>query len=101
MLWVTWEDFSALIPTGKVGDHWLDVPGPPDVLILPDGLSTQDLPLAQVNLWAPAVILLPAEKPDVHTLIEAFDGYPLVTNGSHGWARVSTDGSQLWVRTQR
>jgi hypothetical protein len=101
VLWLTWENFSALIPTGKVGDHWLDVPEPPDVLILPDGLAAQELPLDQINLWGPDVILLSAEEPDAHALLAVLEGYPLVTTRSHGWARVSTDGQQAWVRTQR
>ena len=105
-LWLAWENFSALIPTGDVGDHWRNPPMPPSVLVLPDGLGVDALPMEQVTLWAPRVILLPLAAADLplvgeHPLIDRLAGYPLVTTWSHGWVRVSTDGNRLWVHAER
>ncbi|NLN70613.1 MAG: hypothetical protein GX142_07510, partial [Chloroflexi bacterium] len=99
VLWLAWGDFSALIPTGKVGDHWLAVPMPPSALFLPTGLGAFDLPLEQITAWAPQVILLPIESTKAPALQTVFAGYPLVTGGNHGWVQISTDGRALWVRT--
>jgi competence protein ComEC len=101
VLWLTWEDFSALILTGKVGDHWLSPPMPPDVLFLPDDSAVDDLPLEQITLWAPVVILLPVEQADLFILQDQLGGYPVLTSQAHGWVRVSTDGRQVWVRTEK
>ncbi len=106
VLWLAWADFSALIPTGKVGEHWLDVPSPPNVLFLPDGLNAQSLPLDQVTLWAPAVIVFPVQAADTpligeHPVIEMLAGYPLVSSQAHGWVEISTDGREVWVRVEK
>jgi competence protein ComEC len=106
VLWLTWDDFSALIPTGKVGDHWLDVPSPPHVLFLPDGLNAENLPLDRINLWSPAAIVFPVGSADLplmgeHPVIALLDGYPLVSSQAHGWIEVSTDGHQAWVRAEK
>lgn len=105
-LWLTWGDFSALIPTGKVGAQWLEVPAPPDVLFLPKDITADDVVLDHITLWAPGVILLPLDAADVllsgmHPLEARLVGYPLVTTRSYGWVRVSTDGQGVWVRGQR
>jgi hypothetical protein len=76
------------------------------VLILPDGLAAHDLHLDQVNLWAPAVILLPLAPVDLplageHPVVEQLAGYPVLSSQTHGWVRVSTNGHQVWVRAQR
>ena len=101
LLWLNWEDFRALIPTGKVGDCWHHLPAPPDVLFLPAGLGVDDLPLEQITLWAPEVILLSATEADAPPLQAALTGYPLVSRQAHGWVRVSSDGKGMWVRGQR
>jgi len=105
VLWLKWEHFTALLPTGKVEDYWLAAPEPPDVILLPDGLKAESLPLPTVNLWAPSVILLPMAESDLplhgdHELVTQLDGYPLVSSLDHGWVRVSTDGERLWVNSE-
>jgi len=102
VLWLSWDNFSALLPTGKVEENWLDVPGAPDVILLPDNLAAEDLPLEQINSWQPAVILLPLAETDLplhgeHSLLSLLVGYPILNTDEHGWIEVSTDGETLWV----
>ncbi len=106
VFWLEWENFSALIPTGKVEDRWDEVHGAPDLLLLPEGLGAEDIPLWKVNQWAPSVILLPLDETDLpilgeHEWITLFEGYPVLNPIDHGWVRVSSDGNQLWVDTER
>lgn len=102
VLWLTWDNFSALLPTGKVEEHWLNIPSAPDMILLPDNLKSEDLPLDRVAAWQPAVILLPLDEADLplhgdHPLRSLLQGYPLLDTNTHGWLRVSTDGETLWV----
>jgi competence protein ComEC len=102
VLWLTWDNFSALLPTGKVEGHWLTVPATPDVILLPDNLKAEDLPQNLLAAWQPAVLLLPLDEADLplhggHPLQACLEDYPLVTTVEHGWIRVSTDGKTLWV----
>jgi hypothetical protein len=102
VLWLSWENFSALLPTGKVEENWLNVPQAPDLVLLPEGLEANDIPLPTVNAWQPAAILLPLAEADLplhgdHPVISLLEGYPLLTTSDHGWVRVSTDGETLWV----
>jgi hypothetical protein len=106
VLRLDWGDFSALIPTGKVDDHWLDAADAPDVVLLPDGLKAEDLPLPTLNAWQPAVVLFPLAEADLplhgeHPLSEALAGYPLADTLAHGWVQVKTDGEQVWVSGER
>jgi len=106
VLWLSWENCSVLIPVGKVEENWLRVPNAPDILLLPDGLDAEDIPLWKVNLWAPSVILLPLDKADLpllgeHEWYTLFESYPLVSFFNNGKVRVSTDGENLWVNTER
>ena len=102
VLWLTWDNFSALLPTGKVEDHWLTVPEAPDLVLLPDNLDAEELPLDKINAWQPGVILLPLGEADLplhgeHPLLALLRGYPVLDTYAHGWIRVSTDGVSLWV----
>jgi competence protein ComEC len=106
VLWLTWESFSALIPTGRVDEHWHDPPAPPKVVSLPKSSPSQALPLGQITLWGPAVILLPQDPTNlpldgVHPVLELLKDYPLLSTLDHGWVRVSTDGEQMWVRAEK
>lgn len=102
VLWLSWDNFSALLPTGKVEEHWLAAPGAPDLVLLPDNLAVEDLPLEQITDWHPAVILLPLAEADLplhgkHPLLSLLTGYPILSTYQHGWIEVSTDGETLWV----
>lgn len=102
VLWLHWKNFSALLPTGRVEENWLTVPGAPDMVLLPDSLAVEELPLEQVNIWQPAVLLLPLAETDLplqgeHPLLSLLAGYPLLNTYEHGWIKVSTDGETLWV----
>jgi competence protein ComEC len=106
VLWLTWGNFKALIPTGKVDAHWSNATSPPDVVFLPDGITPTDLPLEVINRWAPAVIVLPLGATDLplvgeHPTLDLLQGYPVVNSAEHGWVRVSTDGDQAWVRAEK
>ena len=102
VLWLEWQDFSALLPTGKVEENWLDVPYAPDVLLLPDGFAAEDLPLSLVNCWSPEVILLPLAETDLtlggpHDLLALLTDYPVVSTVDFGEIHLATDGEKLWV----
>ena len=84
MLWLTWDNFSALLPTGKVEEHWLTVPAAPDVILLPDNLKSDDLPLNLIATWQPAILVLPLDEADlplhgVHPLQSLLESYPCST----------------------
>jgi len=101
VLWLVWDDFSALIPTGKVGDHWLGASAEPVVLILPDGLTASTLSREKIIARSPAVMLLPADESDAEAMQTAFPDFPLISNHAYKWVRVSTDGKQMWVSGQQ
>jgi hypothetical protein len=106
LLWLAWDNFSALIPAGKVEGAWLKLPGAPDVILLPDDTAVAGLPPSKLNVWAPSAILLPLKDSDrpiqgEQDLIKFLEGYPLLNTLDNGWVKVSTDGSQLWVETER
>jgi hypothetical protein len=91
-----------LLPTGKIGGEWLAAPSPPDVLLLPDGIVPEDFSVTRVNLWSPAVILLPLKEADMpligeHELLKMLAGYPVVHTLDHDIVQISTDGENLWV----
>mgnify|MGYP001137942509 CR=1 FL=1 len=102
VLWLDWENFSALLPVGDVDREWLRIPAAPDVVLLKDKITPGDYPLAEMNLWSPSVILYPLREADMPllgepVLYELLDGYPVITTLEYEWVRVSTDGHQLWV----
>jgi hypothetical protein len=85
---------------------WQTLPHPPDVLLLPDDVSSADFPSSPVNSWAPRVILLPLDGSDLplqgeHDLIALLEGYPLVNSLDKGWISISTDGSKIWVDSEK
>jgi hypothetical protein len=106
VLWLTWENFNAVIPTGKVEAHWMDVPLPPHVVFLPDGIAPEDLHLEVISQWAPMVIVLPLVSTDLplfgeHPTLELLQAYPVISSAEHGWVRVTTDGEQAWVLVEK
>jgi competence protein ComEC len=106
LFWLAWGNFNALLPAGKVGETWLQAPDAPDVLLLPDDISSENLPLPTINAWSSSVILLPLKASELplqgtHELVTLLDGYPLLNSLDYGWVRVSTDGSQVWVEAER
>ena len=106
VLWLTWENFSALIPTGRVDEHWLNPPSSPRIVYLPGRIYSQPLPLDQITQWAPAVILLPQDPANLpldglDPVLELMRDYPIIGTSNHGWVRISTDGQQIWVRAER
>jgi competence protein ComEC len=106
VFWLEWGNFSALLPAGKVEDHWLDIPAAPDVMLLPDGVDEDSLGVDTLTLWNPVVILLPLTEADLpvqgeHPVLAALKGYPVVDTVAYGWIRVSTDGESLWVTGEK
>jgi competence protein ComEC len=106
VLWLTWGNFTALLPSGKIEDQWLEIPEAPDVVLLKDGITAENLLLDHINLWSPLAILLPLDDADMplwgeHPVLSLLDDYPLVTSLEYGWVTVSTDGINLWVSGDR
>ena len=65
-----------------------------------------DFSLGTITAWSPAAILLPLDPADQplqgeHWLVQRLQGYPLITTLDQGWVRVSSDGTQVWVETER
>ena len=106
VLWLTWENFSALIPTGRVDEHWLNSPSPPSILYLPNRIHSQIFPIDQITQWQPIVILLPQNPANLpldglDPVLELLGDYPILGTHDHGWVRISTDGQQVWVRAEK
>ena len=106
LLWLSWRNFSALLPTGKIAQDWMRVPEYPDVVLMADGLSGDEPVLQQILQWSPAIILLPLEASDLsldgqHPLIDVFEGFPVMSTLDYNWVRISTDGDQLWVNGRK
>ncbi len=102
VFWLSSGDFSALLPTGKVEDHWQEVHIAPDLILLPDGIQADQFPLRLVNTWAPSLVLLALDDADLpltgeHEMVQILTGYPFVTTLDHDWVQVKTDGRQMWV----
>ena len=102
VLWLTWENFSALIPAGRVGTSSLRPPFGPDVLLLPDNIKADELSLEVINRWSPSVILLPLKESDLpfqgqHEILVLLEDYPVISTLDHSWMRITTDGDKLWV----
>mgnify|MGYP001025910680 CR=1 FL=1 len=105
LLWLTWDNFSALIPTGKIALDWLVIPEQPDVVLLMDDVSVEDPVLRQIMQWSPAVILLTLEDSELsldghHELLDVLAGYPVMSTLQYNWVQISTDGAQMWVNGQ-
>jgi len=97
-----WDNFNALIPTGKVALSKINPSIHPSIILLPDDLDADELPMAAINQWSPSAILVPLAEADLpltgeHALLTLFEGYPIVTTLDYRWIRVSTDGEQIWV----
>lgn len=102
VLWLTWENFSALIPAGKVGTASLHPPFGPNVLLLPDNMKAGELSLEIINRWSPSVILLPLEESDLpfqgqHEIFGFLEDYPVISTLDYSWVRITTDGEKLWI----
>ncbi len=106
VFWLEWDHFSAMVPSGKVGESWVALLRPPNVLLLPDDVSSSDFPISKVNAWSPMVILLPLHESDLplqgeHDLISLLEGYPLMNSLEQGWIKISTDGRHIWVEAEK
>lgn len=102
VLWLTWENFSALIPAGKVATESLHPPFGPNVFLLPDNIKADELSLGVINQWSPSAILLPLEEADLpfqgqHELLVLLEDYPVISTLDYSWVRITTDGEKLWV----
>lgn len=106
LLWLAWDNFSALLPTGKIAQDWLLVSENPDVVLLMDGVSGEDPVLKQIMQWSPKTILLPLEESDLtldghHELIDILEGFPVMNTLEYHWVRISTDGERMWVNGRK
>jgi hypothetical protein len=102
VLFLTWNNFSAYLPAGKIENLRFTLPEAPDLVLLEDGVKAENISLEKLTGWSPAVILIPLEESDLpllgeHELLSLLADYPIVTTLDHSWVRVSTDGEQLWI----
>jgi competence protein ComEC len=102
VLWLTWDNFSALIPAGKVATTNLYPPFGPNVFLLPDTVKAEEVSLEVFNRWSPSVILLPLAESDLpfqgqHELLVLLEDYPVISTLDYSWVRITTDGEKLWV----
>ena len=101
-LWLTWGNFSALIPSGKISMSSLHPPFAPDILVLPDNLEVDAFSMEILNQWSPSVILFPLEESDLpfkgqHQVLTLLEDYPVISSLDYSWIRITTDGEKLWV----
>jgi competence protein ComEC len=106
ILWLSWGNFSALLPIGKVDDSRLSLPEDPDVLLINEDMKIDEFPLDQIKVWSPKVILFTLEDSDLtlqgeHEIITILEDYPILNTVAYQWVQVSTDGEQLWVNGVR
>lgn len=111
VLLLEWDRFRLLLPIGPDFDDLealsaAPYQGPLTALLLAEsGYAPLNSP-EWIARWRPQVVLLsvspgdPAGLPDPETL-DALQGYPLLRTDRHGWVRLSTDGVQLWVETEK
>ena len=111
VLQVEWKDFRALLPIGLDFDDLNILASDPtlaplSVMLLADsGFAPLNPPDWIFNL-APQLSILSVSAADPHGLpdpetLAAVQAYPLLRTDRSGWIRVSTDGVQMWVETER
>jgi competence protein ComEC len=110
-LLLEWNTFRMLLPIGANLDT-LDAldygaeTGPVNVLLLAQsGYAPLVTPDWLRNLHPQLVVLsvAPADRdglPSAETL-ELLEDYPLLRTDLNGWIEVTTDGSQMWITTER
>jgi competence protein ComEC len=110
-LLLEWNTFRMLLPIGAnldtlvALDHGAET-GPVNVLLLAQsGYAPLVTPEWMQNLHPQLVILsvAPADRdglPSSETL-ELLEDYPLLRTDQNGWIEVTTDGSQMWITTER
>ncbi len=106
VLWLSWGNFSALLPIGKVDDQRLSLPENPDVLLIMEDMKTDEFPLDQIQVWSPKVVLFTLENADLplqgeHEIITFLADYPVLSTVEYQWVQISTDGEALWVNGVR
>jgi competence protein ComEC len=102
LLWLHWNNFSALLPAGKITNARMTLSQSPDVVLLEDDLIAEDLSMEVINQWSPSVILVPLKESDLplqgeHEILVMLAGYPVVTTLDNQWVKIATDGKNLWV----
>ena len=106
VLWLSWGNFSALLPIGKMDDPRLSLPEDPDVLLINEDMKIDEFPLDQIQAWSPKLILFALEDSDLtlqgeHEIIIFLADYPVLSSVEYQWVQVSTDGEGLWVNGVR
>ena len=90
----TWEDWQV-VPAGKA-----------DAVLLTDGGNANANPLSAIREKRPWAILFSVQAGNVRGLpsqetLRAFEGTTILRTDLHGWIELTTDGSRLWVETER
>ncbi len=110
-LLLEWERFRLLLPIGLDFDDLEALSAAPDqgpltALLLAEAGYAPLNPPEWIARWRPQVVLLSVSPGDSSGLpapetLEALQGYPLLRTDLHGWIRLSTDGANLWVETEK
>lgn len=107
LLMLDWEGFRAILPLGldfemleRSDNGWAF--GPIDLLVLADNGYLPLNPASWIETLDPTVIWLSGNSaPPSHEMLQAIAGRNLLRNDLHGWLRITTDGQQLWIETER
>ncbi|MFP3853231.1 MAG: ComEC/Rec2 family competence protein [Anaerolineales bacterium] len=75
-------------------------------LLLPASGDANISPPSSVRALEPKIMLLAIEPGEARglparSLLDEMEGRPILRTDQHGWIRLSTDGVQMWVETQR
>ncbi len=111
VLLLTWQGFRLVIPGGlnfealEELDYGADL-GPVSVLLLAEsGYAPANPPEWIANLQPQLVVLSvaaddPFGLPD-DAVLESLRGYTLLRTDQDGWIEIATDGTQMWVESER
>ena len=105
---IEWNSFRALLPIGMDFES-LDESqklGEISLLLLADSGYAPINPPELINALHPQLIILSVDAGDPFGLphdstLRAVEGYSLLRTDQNGWIHVATDGTQMWVESER
>ncbi|MBC8334446.1 MAG: ComEC/Rec2 family competence protein [Anaerolineales bacterium] len=108
VLLIEWDSFRTLLPIGIDFDSLEETQnlGALSVLLLADSGYAPINPPEWIDSLRPQLIILSVAAgnrdglPDEETL-RAVEDYTLLRTDQNGWIQISTDGTQMWVESQR
>ena len=108
VLLIEWNSFRALLPVG-MDFRSLDETqklGEMSVLLLADSGYAPINPPEWIDALHPQLVILSVDGGDRAGLphnatLDAVEDYPLLRTDLNGWIHISTDGTQMWVESER